>query len=81
MINQAEETNKHSNNMKQEVKEAEQKTKMWEENKHRLDKAISIACTCFVDEGIIEEMFPESKVTQLGKIEEYLHKKVAELEA
>ena len=35
----------------------------------------------FAYEVITEEIFLEGKVTQLGEIEEYLHKKVANLEA
>ena len=54
--------------MKQEVREAEQKRKMWEENRHRLNKAVSLACTNFVDARITEEMVPEINVTLLGEI-------------
>ena len=54
--------------MKLAVQEAEQKTKTWEENRHRLDKAVALACTNFAEDGTIEEMVLEAKVTQLGEI-------------
>ena len=63
------------NKMKKEVQEVEQKTNTWAENRHKLDKVVSLACTNFTDEGIIEEMFPEAKVIRLGEIEKDLHKK------
>ena len=44
--------NKSVNKMKQAVQEAEHKTKTWEENWHRLNKVVALACTNFVDEGI-----------------------------
>ena len=40
------------------MQEAEQKTKTWEENMHRIDKVVSLACTNFEDAGIKEEMVP-----------------------
>ena len=68
----AEVANKSVSKMKEAVKEAEKQTKMWEENRHSLDKALSLACTNFADEGTTEEMFPEAKFIQHGKIAEYL---------
>ena len=48
---------------------------------HRLDNALALACKNFVDEGIMEEMFLETKVIQLGEIVEELLQKVKKLEA
>ena len=67
--------------MKKTVKEALQKAKTWEENKHRLDAAVTLACNNFTNEGITHEMFAEVKVFRLRKIAENLCKKVAELES
>ena len=58
MIKKEKVTNKSVNKMKQEVQESEHKTKMWEENRHRLEKVVALACTNFVEEGITEEIFP-----------------------
>ena len=55
--------NKSVNKMKQEVQEGEKNTKTWEENRNRINKVVSLACTNFVDEDITEEMIPEPKVT------------------
>ena len=51
-----------------------------EESRHRLDNDVSLTCTNFANEGITKEMFPKSKVIQLGEIAEDLRKKVVELE-
>ena len=67
--------------MKKTIKEVEQKAKTWENNRHILDNVVALACTKFVDAGIIGEIFTEAKVIQLGEIIEDLYKKVAELEA
>ena len=67
--------------MKTTIQEIEQKVKTWEENRLRIDKAVTLACTNFTNPGITEDMFVEAKVIRLGVIAYDLHKKVAELEA
>ena len=65
--------------MKLVVQEAEQKMKTWEENHHRLDKAVALSYINFAQEGIIEEMGLEYKVTRLGEIVEDIRKKVPDI--
>ena len=48
--------------MKLAVQEAKKKTKTWEENRHRLNKEVSLSCTKFVEEGITDEMVPEVNI-------------------
>ena len=55
--------NKSVNKIKQAMQEAEQKKEIQEENMHRIDKAVALMCTNFVDQGITDKMFPESNVT------------------
>ena len=81
LIKQVKVANKIVNKMKQAVQEAEHKTKTWEENMHRLDNVVALACTNVFDEEITADMFPESKIIQIGDIVEDLCKKVIELEA
>ena len=66
--------------MKKIVQDIEQKEKNLVENRHRLDNVIALAFTKFDDEGIMEDMFPEAKVIQLGEIAIDLRKKVAKHE-
>ena len=68
-------SNKVVRKMKKIVKEVENKGNTWEENRHRLDNVVALACTNFVNAGIIEEMFVESKVIRLGEIANDLRKR------
>ena len=43
LIKQAKVANKSVNKMKQAVQEDEQKTKTWEENRHRIDNVVALA--------------------------------------
>ena len=80
MIKKVRSLNKTISKLKKTIKETEQKSKTWEEDRLRLDETITLACSNFANEGIKNEMFAESKVRRLGEIIEDLRKKVAELE-
>ena len=54
---------------------------MLHEDIHRLDTTITLACSSFVDEGHIEEMFSEAKVFWIGKVAKNLHERVMDLES
>ena len=54
---------------------------MLEEDMLQLAAVVTLACISFVDEGIIDKMFLESKVFRLSKVAANLHKRVAELES
>ena len=46
-----------------------------------MDAAVTLACSSFVDEEIIEEIFSKAKVFQLGEVAENLRKWVVEMES
>ena len=54
---------------------------MLQEDRHRLDVAVTLACSSFVNEGITAEMFSEAKVFRLGEVAENPCKRVVELES
>ena len=62
LIKQEKVSNKVVSKMKKTIKEAKQKAKTWEEDRHKLDNVVALACINFADEGITKEMFAEAKV-------------------
>ena len=40
--------------MKKTIKETKQKAKTWVEDRHKLDNVVTLTCSNFVDEGIID---------------------------
>ena len=53
LINKKEKiSNKVVSKMKKTIKEAGQKSKTWEEDRHMIDNVVALACYNFVDEGI-----------------------------
>ena len=47
---------------------------------HQFYAIVTLACTRFTDEGIMHDMFTETKVFRVGEIAEKLCKKVADFE-
>ena len=47
--------------MKKTVKDTKHKAKTWEQNRHRLDTAVTLTCNSFIDEGIMRGMLAEAK--------------------
>ena len=58
LVKQAKAANTSVKKMKLVVQEAEQRTNTCEENCHRINKAVPLACINFAEEGIIKEMVP-----------------------
>ena len=47
--------------MKLVVQETEQKTKEWEGNYQKINKAVALSCKNFAADGITKEMAPDAK--------------------
>ena len=57
LVNKVNSSHKYVNKMKNIVQEIEHKSKTWEDDKYRIDTAVTLACSIFTDEGIMLEMF------------------------
>ena len=68
--------NKNIKKMKLVVHETEQKTKAWEENCHKMEKARTLACKNLEIDRITEEMALAIKVARFGEITPNLKRKV-----
>ena len=55
LVKKVRESNNIVNNMNKKVKETEQRSKMWEADKHRLDTTITLTCSNFTNKGITHE--------------------------
>ena len=62
LVKQTQAANKSVNSIKLVVQEAIKNKNTWEENPHRIDNAVALAYTNFLEEGIIKEMVPEAKI-------------------
>ena len=66
--------------LKMKVQETKQKTQRWQQDRQRLEQAVTFACHKFSKEGITLEILLEDQVINLGEVDANYHQCISELE-